>query len=165
MAVSQSILTSTKKLLGIAADVTDFDTDVIIAINTAFNTLGQIGACPNVGFIIDDDTAVWSDYTGQMNQLAMIKSYVFLRAKMFFDPPATSFALDAIQKQIDEYTFRINVQGEHLFPPPAACSDAPTAAMQPTLWNLTGLTDFPSGADIGDWGVDLTTGNIFKKGS
>ena len=110
--VEDSILKTTKKTLGLSADYTDFDIDVILAINTALSDLNQIGIGPDEGFAIEDDTATWADLLEGNKLLNNVKTYVGLRSRMIFDPPVTSFALEAYQKQIDELAWRINVTRE-----------------------------------------------------
>ena len=110
--MEQSILISTKKILGIAEDYTVFDLDIITHINTAFSTLTQLGVGPSPGFMIEDDTAVWADFMGSDLELNSIKSYVFLRVRMLFDPPQTSYLINAMQEQIREIEWRLNTHRE-----------------------------------------------------
>ena len=110
--MEQSILTSTKKILGIAEDYTAFDLDIITHINTAFSTLTQLGVGPTNGFIIEDSTAVWSDFIVDDLQYNSVKSYVFLRVRQLFDPPTTSYLIAAYDKQIQELEWRLNVHRE-----------------------------------------------------
>lgn len=110
--VEQSILTSTKKILGIAEDYTVFDLDIITHINTAFSTLTQLGVGPSVGFMIEDSEPVWADFTADDLQFNNVKSYVFLKVKMLFDPPTTSYLISASEKQIEELEWRMNSHRE-----------------------------------------------------
>ncbi len=110
--MEQSILTSTKKILGIAEDYTVFDLDIITHINTAFSTLTQLGVGPSPGFMIEDDTAVWEDFIGADLELHAVKSYVFLRVRMLFDPPQTSYLISAQERQIEQLEWRLNVHRE-----------------------------------------------------
>lgn len=111
------ILNSTKKVLGIADDYTVFDLDIITYINTAFSTLNQLGVGPPEGFMIEDDSAEWDDYIADDDiQLNAVKSYIFLRTKMLFDPPTIGYLIDAYQKQIDELEWRLNVKRENDIP-------------------------------------------------
>lgn len=103
-----SILTSIKKLLGIAEDYTHFDTDIIMGINTAFSILTQIGAGPVNGFSITDKTSVWSDFILDMSHLELIKSYIHLKTRLLFDPPASSVLTEVINRQIAEFEWRIS---------------------------------------------------------
>lgn len=111
--MEQSILISTKKILGIADDYTVFDLDVITHINSTFSTLTQLGVGPAGGFMIDDATAVWEDFIGTDDiQYNSVKSYVFLRVRQLFDPPTTSYLISAVERQISELEWRLNVHRE-----------------------------------------------------
>jgi hypothetical protein len=110
--VEQSILTSTKKVLGIAADYTAFDLDIITHINTAFSTLTQLGVGPAEGFMIEDADPVWADFFVDDLQYNSVKSYVFLRVRYLFDPPQTSYLIAATERQIQELEWRLNVHRE-----------------------------------------------------
>jgi hypothetical protein len=110
--MENGILVSTKKILGLDSGYTAFDQDVITHINSCFSILHQIGVGPADGFMIEDDGPEWEDYiqneSGNHSILNLIRTYVFLRVKMLFDPPTTSFHIDAMNKQIDEYETRIS---------------------------------------------------------
>jgi hypothetical protein len=110
--MEMSILNSTKKILGIAEDYTAFDLDIITHINTAFSTLTQLGVGPSAGFMIEDDTAVWGDFIIDNTEYNSVKSYVFLRVRLLFDPPTTSYLINAYQEQIRELEWRLNVRRE-----------------------------------------------------
>lgn len=110
--MEQSILTSTKKVLGISADYTAFDLDIITHINAAFSTLTQLGVGPADGFMIEDADVEWYDYIENDIQLNTVKSYVFLKVRQLFDPPTTSYLITAMEKQIQELEWRLNVNRE-----------------------------------------------------
>lgn len=110
--MEDSILTSTKKILGIAEDYTAFDLDIITHINTTFSTLTQLGVGPALGFMIEDDSAVWDDFISDNNQFNSIKSYVFLKVRQLFDPPTTSYLIDSQERQIAQLEWRLNVHRE-----------------------------------------------------
>ena len=116
--MEESILNSTKKVLGLDASYTPFDLDVITHINASFSLLAQLGVGPTGGFSIVDATTEWSDYIVPADQLHLIKTYIFLKVRILFDPPATSFALNSAQEQIREYEWRLNVFREDALPPP-----------------------------------------------
>ena len=120
--IPESILTSTKKVLGLPAENTDFDVDVIMHINSVLAILHQMGIGPTDGFAIEDATPTWTDFLADVNPLNDVKSYTFLRVRMMFDPPPTSFHLESMQKQIDEIGWRISTYRESLqllpAPPP-----------------------------------------------
>lgn len=105
------ILTSTKKVLGIPEDYDAFDQDVLIHINAAFSVLSQLGVGPD-GFMIEDDSATWPDYLQDTIKLNMVRTFVYLKVRMLFDPPTTSFLIEALNKQIAEYEWRISEQRE-----------------------------------------------------
>lgn len=111
--MEQSILKSTKQILGISPDDDSFDLDIITHINSAFFTLHQLGIGPVEGFAIEDDQAVWDDFiTGDILQVNQAKTCVRLRVRLAFDPPATTFHLSALEKQLEECEWRLNVNRE-----------------------------------------------------
>lgn len=107
-----SILTSVKKLLGITEDYEHFDTDIIIHINSVFSILTQLGVGPENGFYIRDKTAVWNNFITDDTKLEMVKTYVFLKVKMLFDPPASSSVASAMEKAATELEWRLNFAAE-----------------------------------------------------
>jgi hypothetical protein len=109
--VGTSILTTTKKMLGLSLEDHSFDHDVITSINSAFNTLQQIGIGAT-GFAIEDETLEWSDFSQPFPQFNLIKSFVYLYTRLFFDPPTTTFHLNAAQEQLKELTWRLSVARE-----------------------------------------------------
>lgn len=112
-----SILTSTKKVLGIADDYTVFDLDIITHINAAFSILNQLGVGPTDGFMIEDKGDAWDDLPIPTNQLNLVKTYVFLKTRMLFDPPTTSFLIEAMNNQISEYEWRLSTMREWALDP------------------------------------------------
>lgn len=104
-----SILTSIKKLLGIDEEYTQFDNDIIMHINTVFLNLTQLGVGPEEGFLIEDDAATWDDFIGDSNQLQAVKTYVYLKVKLLFDPPLSSSVIESINRIISELEWRLNV--------------------------------------------------------
>lgn len=113
----QSILDSVKKLLGLEFDYTDFDADVVMHINTAFGVLQQIGVGPTTAYSITDNTQLWSDFSADIGKLSPVKSYIYQKVRLMFDPPATSFGIIAVEKVILELETRLNMMGEALSPP------------------------------------------------
>lgn len=103
----ESILTSTKSLLGITDECADFDADIIIHINTVLAVLNQLGVGNKKGFAITDSTATWNDFMGDDPRLLMVKSYVGLKVRLLFDPPLSSSVTDAINRNIQELEWRI----------------------------------------------------------
>lgn len=105
-----SILTTIKKVLGIDEAYTHFDQDIIMFINTAFLSLNQIGVGPANPFSITDNTKIWADFFGEREDLEAVKSYIFLKVKLMFDPPSNSFVLDSIDRQLTQIEWRLNHQ-------------------------------------------------------
>lgn len=121
--MTDSILDSTKKVLGLDPTYTAFDEDVIMHINSTLATLFQLGIGPTTGFEIASDAETWMQFLGAADPtLNMVKSYVFLRVKLLFDPPPTSYAIQAMERQLDELGFRLNARREEVkypWTPPA----------------------------------------------
>jgi hypothetical protein len=160
-----SILDSIKKVLGFDPDFTDFDLDIIMHINAFFGTLQQLGAGPTEGFVISDNTKLWSDFSDNQMMRANVQSWMYLKVRMTFDPPATSFVIDSQTKMADEILWRISILSEQINPPSDPFgSSTKTATSKPAWWNLTGLSDFPIGAVVGDWGYDLNSGDVYTNG-
>ena len=107
-----SILTSIKKRLGMEESDTQFDEDVIASINTSFMRLNQLAVGPAEGFIITDKNDEWSDFLGERKDLEGVKSFVYLKARLEFDPPQVGFLVDAIKEQITNLEWVLNHQAE-----------------------------------------------------
>jgi hypothetical protein len=112
MALTQSILESVKKNLGMHEDDTSFDQDVLTHINSVFADLSQLGLGPVEGYMIEGSEETWDSYLGGDPNLNSVKSYVYLRVRLLFDPPATSFLMSAMNEQIQKLEWRLNVQRE-----------------------------------------------------
>lgn len=104
-----SILTSIKKMLGVAEDYTEFDEDIITHINSVFLNLTQLGVGPEEGFMIKDDTAVWEDFIDDSIRLQAVKTYMYLKVKLLFDPPLSSSVTESFTRMIAELEWRLNV--------------------------------------------------------
>lgn len=105
----ESILTSVKKLLGITEEYTQFDTDIIIHINTVFMILHQLGVGPDKPFTITNKESKWSDFIGEDDNIEAVKTYMFMKVKLLFDPPQSSAAAEASNNVISELEWRLNV--------------------------------------------------------
>lgn len=109
----ESILTSTKKLLGIAEDYEHFDTDIIMHINSVFMTLTQLGVGPEQGFMIQDEEAVWEDFLQGNTNLEAVKSYMYLKVKLLFDSSSlSSSVIESMNRMIAEFEWRLNAAAE-----------------------------------------------------
>lgn len=115
--MTDSILNSVKKQLGLDEDYHDFDFDVMTHINSVFLTLQQIGVGPESGYLIEDAEDEWWDLLGDDPRLNAVKTYVYLRVKNLFDPPQTSFHQTSMEKQIEQFEWRLQVAMD---PEPAA---------------------------------------------
>lgn len=113
--MDDSILKTIKKMLGLPEDYDAFDQDLIIHINSVFSNLDQLGVAPPGGFYIENATAKWSDVFNVDLPLHNIKSLIYMKVRLIFDPPATSFAITAIENQIKEQEWRLTVTGSSLF--------------------------------------------------
>lgn len=110
--MSESILTSIKKLLGITEEYEQFDPDIIMHINSVFMILTQMGVGPSKGFRISDKTAVWSDYITNDQNLDSVKSYIHLKVKLLFDPPLSSSVIECMKQLISELEWRLYAESE-----------------------------------------------------
>lgn len=110
----ESILTSIKKLLGIEEQYTHYDTDIIIHINTTLMTLNQLGVGPKEGFRITSKEETWFDFIPEADFIRMeaVKTYVYIKVKLIFDPPTSSSILEAFKSTAEEIGGRLNVQAE-----------------------------------------------------
>lgn len=104
-----SILKSVKKMLGMTEEYTVFDPDIVIHINSVFFILSQMGVGPKEGFSIEDETAKWEDFIPCGASLEAVKTYVYLKVRLMFDPPQSSVLTESINRQISEIEWRLNV--------------------------------------------------------
>lgn len=106
----ENILTSIKKLLGIAEEYEHFDSDIIMHINSVFAILTQLGVGPQKGFSIKDEDAIWSDFIDPTkHDIESVKSYMYLKVKLLFDPPLSSAVMESMNRMINEFEWRLNV--------------------------------------------------------
>ncbi len=105
----ESILTSIKKMLGITEDYKHFDADLIMHINSVFMILNQLGVGSTKGFTIKGEDEMWTDFISENPQLELVKSYMYLKVKLLFDPPLGSAVIEVMNRQISEFEWRLNV--------------------------------------------------------
>jgi hypothetical protein len=110
--MENSILNDVKRLLGLVEEDTNFDADIIIHINTAFTILTQLGVGPTDGFYISDKSAQWKDFLSDNNKFNSVITYVYLKVRMVFDPPQTSFLIESINRNIEQLEWRLVAQAE-----------------------------------------------------
>lgn len=109
--MEKTILSSVKKLVGIAPEDMSFDEDLIIHINGVLNSLTQMGVGPSEGFIVEDGSETWGDFIGENKKLLMVKEYVGLKVKQIFDPGSNSLK-DSMENRLNELSFRISIEIE-----------------------------------------------------
>jgi hypothetical protein len=111
--MEQSILKSTKKILNISPDDTSFDLDIITHINSEFSTLTDLGVGPVGGFAIEDESDQWDSYlSDDLVKLSKVKTCIYLRTRLLFDPPASAFLLDSLKELLRESEWRLNTDRE-----------------------------------------------------
>lgn len=110
--MTDSILTSIKKLLGIEEEYEHFDQDIMMHINSTFMILNDLSVGPETGFSVQDKTKTWTDYLGSDKRLEGVKTYIYLKVKLIFDPPSNSFVVEAMNRQITELEWRLNSRAE-----------------------------------------------------
>ena len=108
-----SILFTIKKMLGLAAEYEVFDEEIIVYINTAVNALEQLGVGVD-GFVVADANDVWSDFLEDMSKLEGVKTYIYIRVRLLFDPPANATLSKTLEDTARELEWRLNVKAEHL---------------------------------------------------
>lgn len=107
--MAESILQTIKRMIGPSMIANEYDTDLVVHINSVLFDLTQLGVGPRNGFFITGDNETWQDFIGDVSNLEAIKSFIYLKVKMMFDPPTVGGIIDAYQKLIKEYEWRINV--------------------------------------------------------
>ena len=107
--MQDSILMTIRKLVCGDPYADHFDNDLLVHINACFSILNQLGVGPEDGFVVTDDTQSWSSYIADNRTLNMVKTYVTLKVKKIFDPPLTSSVLEAMDKEISQLEWRLNV--------------------------------------------------------
>jgi hypothetical protein len=114
MVGSDSILDSVKKVLNVGSDDTDFDTDILMHINSVFSVLQQLGIGPEDGFYIEDSGPTWSDYLGEdALHINMVRSYLVAKVRILFDPPVSSAVMESLNRICSEFEWRANVAAEN----------------------------------------------------
>lgn len=110
IAPEDSILNTTKAQMSIQDSYEHFDKELIIFINSVFSILTQLGIGPSEGYSIKDQNDSWSDFLSDTPKLNMVKTYMYMKTRLMFDPPSSSIVSEAIKEQIKELEFRMNVQ-------------------------------------------------------
>lgn len=154
--IPDSILDTTKKSLGLDADYDAFDVDIILLINSTFSTFNQLGIGPINGFMIDDNTKLWSDFTQDELKINSVKTLMYLKVRLLFDPPTLSFVLAAMENQAKEFEWRLNAVSDNSGVINEESANAFT-------WTLEAPDVFPPEAKSGDLGIYLPTKDVWRK--
>lgn len=152
--INNSILNSTKKMVGLEEDDKTFDLDLITHINTVFVVLTQIGVGPADGFMIEDDKDEWTSFLENKIQLNSVRSLLFMKVRLAFDPPSQSYLVDSLKAQIAELEWRLNVSESPRI--------LPTDGDSELVWILDGHAPFPEEAQNNDIGIDTVSGDVWR---
>ena len=104
------IIPTIKQLLQIPPEYDVFDMDILIHVNSVFSTLHQLGVGPEAGFAVSSHETLWTAFLEDAVTLENVKTYVYLRVKLLFDPPSHAFVTTAIKDQIQELEWRLTEQ-------------------------------------------------------
>lgn len=107
-----SILTSIKLDLGMTEDYEAYDNQIIELINSVFVILNQIGVGPSQTFSIEDKTTTWDEFTNDRNEIQSVKTYMYEKVKLLFDPPPSSSHVEALKQSASEFEWRLNLVAE-----------------------------------------------------
>lgn len=111
--MSNSILLTIKKMLGLDADYHAFDMDVIADINSALMIVSQLGVGPDPPLVITGDEETWSDLLGDnLNKYQLVKAYIHQKVKLMFDPPNSGVLHQAAERLISEFEWRLMVAAD-----------------------------------------------------
>lgn len=110
-----SILNTIKGMLGIEGDDTGFDQEILLNINTVLSYLYQIGVGLEPKHICGSEETWFDLFDDTPDLIDLIKSYIFMKVRLVFDPPSSSFVLNSLGEQIDEIQWRIYTQAEGVF--------------------------------------------------
>ncbi len=109
--MNESILTTVKKLLGVAEECEDFDADIIMYINMALFALVQMGIGPEKGYMIAGKENLWSEFLADPVQAAAVKAYVAVKVRLLgFDPPQSNTTMEALKNTASEMEWRLNLE-------------------------------------------------------
>ena len=100
-------------MLGVPKEYDAFDTDIVIHINSVFGTLNQLGVGPADGFRIKNPDTTWSEYLQDSKKFDAVKTFMYLKVRLLFDPPSSSAISATFERMISEYEFRLRVEAEY----------------------------------------------------
>lgn len=108
----ESILTSIKRMLGIPEEYDAFDTEIVMHINSVFLVLKQMGVGPNEGFYIEDSTTTWNEYIENPIDCNAVKTYMYAKVRLIFDPPQNSAHIECLKQTVSEFEWRLHFDAE-----------------------------------------------------
>ncbi|MBR5953138.1 MAG: hypothetical protein IKZ85_07675 [Pseudobutyrivibrio sp.] len=109
--MNESILNTIKEMLGYTSEaVIPFEKELIMHINTAFSRLTLLGLGPKTGFSISDSSAVWGDIIPNDMNLENVKTFIYLKVKIIFDPPTSTAALETMKEEIKLCEFDVQME-------------------------------------------------------
>lgn len=108
-----SILDTIKQMLGIEKECTAFDSELIVHINSVFMSLAQLGV-GNSSFYISGSSETWNNFFGSSYDYEAAKTYMYMKVRLAFDPPSNSFVVDSMERQCNEYEWRLYANAETL---------------------------------------------------
>lgn len=108
-----SILKTIRSMLDMDPDETAYNNDILVHINSAIMTLTQLGVGPKDGFSVTDENATWNDFIGDSKLFEGVKQYIYIKTKIAFDSPTSSFVTEALRTMATEIEFRLNVQADN----------------------------------------------------
>lgn len=111
--ISSSVLNHTKKAMGIQPEYTHFDPEIIMHINSVFSILHQLGVGPKEPYFISDKEDKWVDFIEDKPTINSVKTYVYAKVKLIFDPPTSSFGIKGLEEMCKEFEWRLNVADDH----------------------------------------------------
>jgi hypothetical protein len=152
-----SVLDSVKQALGLSPDSTSFDLEVTMHINAVIGFLQGIGVNNNGALYVSDNTTHWVSITSRQDLINLTKTYMFLKVKSIFDPPANPKVIDAMERQILEFEWRLQHMAEMPY------SETAPVILANRWWILNGFSDFPAGAVTGDLGIDFPSGTVWAE--
>ena len=106
--MAESILESIKTDLAVCYD--EFDSELIMYINSAIAELTLAGVGPKSGFRITGSTETWTQLTEDKTVHSLCEQFIHLKTKLMWDSPNNSFATSAIEQELPKLLYAINLK-------------------------------------------------------
>lgn len=111
---NSSILNTVKQALGVGTDYDPFDPELIMYINGVFSTLHQLGVGPSEPYSIESSENKWDEFMESNKGIESVKTYVYAKVRLIFDPPTTSYGIKSFEDICKELEWRLLVQAEEV---------------------------------------------------